>query len=585
MEQTTQFNFQGNETKPKKKGKIIIGIILAIILIAIIALVVMYFLVFSKPEMIFSKLIDNLNTVDMATFDTIKVDSEIKSSFEAEDESLNEQLQELNKFTISVGAQMDYQNQGEIVDLGLTYDDESVINGRLYYTNGTLYAYLEDIFDKYISVDLDEEQENELKELFDLTTIQNKKNNAKIALSIIGNELKEQIINNGTFEKNKVDMNLNGKNTSVTQFSLVLTEERLAIIIENICNNLANNEEFLNCFEESPKESLEELINVIEYNNVSNENEVRFSIYAQGLLYNVIGFGAEINIKDDEDSSISAVFLKESDELYTFNYTQGEKYINGKLDLKIEESSEEKQSGNAIITLEISDLGTMTLNMDYSYSYNQPVDEIDTDNSVKAEELTQTDLLGMMEKLMERPLIGDFMQGFMMQSSINNSFNNSELNNNIVNNNQITTGDNQLKINGNTVTYEVPSQLVFDSSLSMDSLKYYSTSDSSINATATVEWNNDEQTLINTIDSNYGLYENNTFYSNVQVSDLQTINIGNNTFKYKSLSYETSLGEICQAITLWYSLDNEYIYKVDIQSNGTTITNDMIMPFLNINVQ
>ena len=53
MEQTTQFNYNSNEIKPKKKGKIVVGIILTIILIAVIALVAVYFLVFSKPENIF----------------------------------------------------------------------------------------------------------------------------------------------------------------------------------------------------------------------------------------------------------------------------------------------------------------------------------------------------------------------------------------------------------------------------------------------------------------------------------------------------------------------------------------------------
>ena len=588
MEQTTQFNYNGNEIKPKKKGKIVVGIILTIILIAVIALVAVYFLVFSKPENIFSKVIDKLTTIDMETFDTIKVASEIKPTFEAEDETLNEQLQELNKITLSFGAQMDYQNQGEIADVGLKYDDETVINGRFYYNDGMLYAYLEDLFDKYIAIDLDEEQKEQFKELFDATAIQNKKDNAKVALSILGNEIKEQITSNGTIETSKENMKLNGNNTSVTKITLVLNEEELALMIENICNNLANNEEFLNCYEESPKDSLEEFVNNLESIYMSNENEVRISLYTKGLFYNLIGFGVETDIKDDEEYSLSATILKESDELYTFSYIQGEKYINGKMELQVEEASEEKQKKKKKITIELSDLGTITLDMDYSYSYNQSIDEIDTDNSIKAEDLTQTDLLEIMKKLMERPLIGDLIQETISQSSINNVFNNSIINNNnnsIINNNSITTGDNQLKSDGYTLTYEVPSQLIYDSSFSMDSLKFYSTADDSINATTGIEWNEDEQTLINLIDNNYKSYENNTFYTNVQISDLQTLNIGNNTFKYKSISYETSLGDIGQAITLWYRINNEYIYKVEIESNGATISNDEILPFLNINVQ
>lgn len=582
MEQTTQATYQENASKPKKKGKIIVGIILGIIVIAIIALISVYFLVFSKPENIFSMAIDKITTLDTKTFDTIKVSSEIKPTIEIEDETANELAQEINKFSLSVGAQMDYQNQGEIVDLGLKYDDESVVSGKLYYNDGKIYAYLEDIFDKYISVDLNEEDAKQFKELFDLTTIQNKKENAKLALSILGDEIIEQINSNGTFEKSKEDMNLNGKNTSVTKMTLVLNEKELSTVIANICNNLANNEEFLNCYEESPKDALEEMASDMEDNEITNDNEFRISLYTTGLLYNVVGFGIEIDIKDDEDLSMSAMMLKESNELYTFSYNQGEDYIDGKLELQIDENSKEKQSGNAKITLQISDGGTISMDINYSTAYNEPIDEIDINNSIKAEDLSQEDLLGIMEKLMERPIIGDFVSGLMIQSNLNNMFNNATTNNN--NSILLTENNNQLTNNDYTITYDLPSQLVYDSSFSNDSLKYYSTADDSINAMTEIEWNEDEQSVIDIIDSNYEIYNNN-YYSNVQISDLQTIDIGNYTFKYKSLSYETSLGDICQAITLWYRLDNEYIYKVEIESNGTTISNDTITPFLNITVQ
>lgn len=585
MEQTTQATYQENASKPKKKGKIIVGIILGIIVIAIIALISVYFLVFSKPENIFSMAIDKITTLDTKTFDTIKVSSEIKPTIEIEDETANELAQEINKFSLSVGAQMDYQNQGEIVDLGLKYDDESVVSGKLYYNDGKIYAYLEDIFDKYISVDLNEEDAKQFKELFDLTTIQNKKENAKLALSILGDEIIEQINSNGTFEKSKEDMNLNGKNTSVTKMTLVLNEKELSTVIANICNNLANNEEFLNCYEESPKDALEEMASDMEDNELTNDNEFRISLYTTGLLYNVVGFGIEIDIKDDEDLSMSAMMLKESNELYTFSYNQGEDYIDGKLELQIDENSKENQSGNAKITLQISDGGTISMDINYSTAYNEPIDEIDINNSIKAEDLSQEDLLGIMEKLMERPIIGDFVSGLMIQSNLNNMFNNATTNNNNNNNSiLLTENNNQLTNNDYTITYDLPSQLVYDSSFSNDSLKYYSTADDSINAMTEIEWNEDEQSVIDIIDSNYEIYNNN-YYSNVQISDLQTIDIGNYTFKYKSLSYETSLGDICQAITLWYRLDNEYIYKVEIESNGTTISNDTITPFLNITVQ
>ena len=83
---------------------------------------------------------------------------------------------------------------------------------------------------------------------------------------------------------------------------------------------------------------------------MSNENEVRISLYTKGLFYNLIGFGVETDIKDDEEYSLSATILKESDELYTFSYIQGEKYINGKMKLQVEEASEETCEARPIHT-------------------------------------------------------------------------------------------------------------------------------------------------------------------------------------------------------------------------------------------
>ena len=53
----------------------------------------------------------------------------------------------------------------------------------------------------------------------------------------------------------------------------------------------------------------------------------------------------------------------------------------------------------------------------------------------------------------------------------------------------------------------------------------------------------------------------------------------------KAYHMKTTTGSVNQSISLWYRLNNEYIYTVDINSIGTTISDDIIMPFLNIQVQ
>ena len=574
MEQNGQFNEQINTKKPKKKGKIILGIILAIIIIAIIALVAVYFLVFSTPQYIFASTVDSIFNMKAQTYNTVKSAVTLNGSVQFEDESINEQLTDLENFSINIGSQIDYQNQSEIVDLGLQYEDESVVGARFYFKDGEMYTLLDGLYDDYIKVDLDTEQANLMQELLDLTKVQGKQENLIKAMSIFGNEIKGQISNVGTFEKSTEQMTLNGENKNVTRVSLLFNAQEFSTVVINVCNNLANNNEFIQCFEESPKDALLDIVASLEDGEPSSDDTVRISIYTQGLLNETIGFGLDLNLADNTELSINMNIMKETDDLYTVSYTQGDNYINGRIEIARAENTEENQTGDAKITLEVSDLGTMELNMGYAYSYNQAVDEVDTRNSVNAEDLTQEDMNTILENLMERPIIGDLMTNIISSSMNNNS-----------NTLGTTTLQNQVSDNGYIVTYEIPTEFMYDSSLSTDSLKSFTTINNDIQASTAIKYYTDDQVYINLVDNNYSIYTNNTFYHNVSVSDLQTLSVGNYEFKYKSISYETTTGSVNQSISLWYRLNNEYIYTVDINSIGTTISDDIIMPFLNIQVQ
>lgn len=574
MEQNGQFNEQINTKKPKKKGKIILGIILAIIIIAIIALVAVYFLVFSTPQYIFASTVDSIFNMKAQTYNTVKSAVTLNGSVQFEDESINEQLTDLENFSINIGSQIDYQNQSEIVDLGLQYEDESVVGARFYFKDGEMYTLLDGLYDDYIKVDLETEQANLMQELLDLTKVQGKQENLIKAMSILGNEIKGQISNVGTFEKSTEQMTLNGENKNVTRVSLLFNAQEFSTVVINVCNNLANNNEFIQCFEESPKDDLLDIVASLEDGEPSSDDTVRISIYTQGLLNETIGLGLDLNLADNTELSINMNIMKETDDLYTVSYTQGDNYINGRIEIARAENTEENQTGDAKITLEVSNLGTMELNMGYAYSYNQAVDEVDTRNSVNAEDLTQEDMNTILENLMERPVIGELMTNIISSSMNNNS-----------NTLGTTTLQNQVSDNSYIVTYEIPTEFMYDSSLSTDSLKSFTTINNDIQASTSIKYYTDDQAYINLVDNNYSIYTNNTFYNNVSVSDLQTLSVGNYEFKYKSISYETTTGSVNQSISLWYRLNNEYIYTVDINSIGTTISDDIIMPFLNIQVQ
>ena len=76
----------------------------------------------------------------------------------------------------------------------------------------------------------------------------------------------------------------------------------------------------------------------------SSDDTVRISIYTQGLLNETIGFGLDLNLADNTELSINMNIMKETDDLYTVSYTQGDNYINGRIEIARAENTEEKSN-------------------------------------------------------------------------------------------------------------------------------------------------------------------------------------------------------------------------------------------------
>ena len=238
---------------------------------------------------------------------------------EAKDTSIQEQLSELEKYTFNLNTQLDIKEKDAALGLGVEYDNEEVVNANIYYNNEELYAYLNGLFDKYIQIDMPQEAKDSLKtafESFDISDEQKEKN--KKAIEIIRDELKNQIKEEGTFEKEKVTIDLNDKETKVNKSMLVLTEKALLNVLENMCGNLADNDEFIDCFEESPKDALSQISDELKNTDTESEYKITISIYTKGLLNKFVGAEVEIDIPE-EDQKVTVTMLQEDEEVYSFN--------------------------------------------------------------------------------------------------------------------------------------------------------------------------------------------------------------------------------------------------------------------------
>lgn len=601
METVEQFNENFNTDKPKKKG-LMIGLIVAALAI-LVALVLVYFLVLNNPKFIFGKTIDKLLTVDTQTYESVKMSTEIKASVDLEDSSYQEELSELEKFTLKAGIQMDLEEKQEIVDLGLEYDDEAVIDAQLYYNDGEMYAYLEGLFDKYIELDMDEETKASFDEIFESATSKENLKNTEKAVAIVREELKEQIKENGEFEKKKDEIEVGEDEVKVTKTTVTISEKQLLKITTNIISNLAENEEFLECFEdETIEDGLKELAELMEENKTEGKGKITISLYTKGLLNNkLVAVDAQIYVPEEETTIVASV-VKEDEDIYSYSISgksAGIKidFANGKVEIEKDKDSKKEQSGKAIITVEVVELGSAKLEIDYSVEYDQGIDKIDTSKSVNMNDLTEDDLQSIEEKLMERPLIGDLiaseMNGFETDIEIEDEFivaPDTETDLDIES--TTTTSQNEVKdeYSGYSVTYTVPTGFVYDE-YSYDDTKYYeleNTDYSSIDAKVSIDWDTESEYKENEINSSYEFWNSNTDYKNVVLGEVKTIIVGDKEFKYQIISYESNFGfsteSKYQDAYIWYTLNDEYMFTIELEAYDAMITEDIIKGFLNINV-
>lgn len=600
METIEQINDDFNVKKPKKKGLMIGGIIAAVV---IIALVLVYFLVFAKPQFIFNSAIDKLFAIETKDVKSVKSDLEMKVSLEAKNpgiqsggngiKTVQEQLDQLEKFALKIGAQVDLEEKEEIVSLGLKYDNQSVIDVQGYYNEDAMYIYLEELFDKYIKVELEEEQKQAIKTVFE-TTSDDQLQNSKKAVKAVRDELKAQIKEQGEFEKEKVEIEIGDKEEKVTKSTLILSQKELIKVISSMCSNLAKDDEFLEAFDRETKkvvkEQLKELSEELEDVDTNSKNILEISIYTKGLLNKFIGI--DIQMKS-EDETGTITILKEDKDMYTFNVqlkSEGQKtdLMSGKIEVEKNKNSKNEQIGKTIITVEMPEMGEMKLEIDYSFIYNQGIDKVDTRNSINATELTEEDGQKILEKLSERPLIGDILETYLFEN--NESQDNITDGSDDITTPNITTSQNEVKDNmyGYSVKYSVPEGFKYESDYSYDYSKYYELeeNDSEIEANVSLSWDTDEE-YKEDIDWDYNYYKDDTYYKNVKLGELKTIKVGNTEFKYQILSYESNsefYNEKYQKAYAWCNLDNEHVYSVELESTNKEISEDIIKGFLNVDI-
>lgn len=584
------------KTKKKKKSGLVIFIL--IILIALALGAAYYFMIHTNPTRAYKHFIKEgistlLDTDEVEELDKVNATVKLDADLDLEKNLIEEDILDLiNNIDLALNVQMDKANKQMVIKLDSDYKSKELLNVEMYMDANAekTYLYAKEYIDKYLmipDIEYDEIEEifnSETTSIQDIIDIEKIK---EILIKELSNVIKDEYCSKETegLLNNIYILKMNAKQ---------LTKE-----FKKVLENLKDNDEFIESFKENKndiKDALEEIIDELDYDNVSKDIKLEMKIYTKGIsqditkvtarLYddeNQVAFNIELSKKilielevvEDDQKTFEAKIEEKEDEKYEFKvYEEDEEIVTGSI--KIDENNDNKL--NADIDVSIENIGTIKLKMETEYETGKDIDKIDTSKAVSIDELTEQELADIMTKIQNSKIYtlvtkfyGDDL--FPEEKQENN---NSTLTTKA---NEIITYDKTLK-----VKFEIPSGLTTD--YASDTYKTFSNDNLDITVKS-VSYTNEEE-FLESIDSVGENVKEQTYYKDVKLSDLKEITVNNRKFNYKEIEYKYTFGSEeykYKDMYIYTKLNDNNLYTIEIASKNNNVPTEILNKILNIEVE
>lgn len=589
---TYKVSTEAPKKKKGKKGLIALLIFIIILVIAVVTGLTYYFSFYMRPDQVYKRLVEStidsyttkIKDLDYTTSKTsLKLDVDIDTDIDELDEDV---LDLINKTDIKVEAQTDNENKKIVVNLESDYDDEDLLNLQMYsdIDGEKTYIQLKDLLNKYIEVeDVDDEFYSLVGE-----ALENQKmtKEEKVSLEKAMNILKKEVVATIKPEycsSQKEDITINGKNISATKNTIKMNQEQFRNELTTVIKNLKDNEEFLNCFEEKDEiaEGLEELVDDLEDLDTDDKSTIEISIYTQGLVPQVVKVsGIVYDEETDETITMSVTQTEKNTYSIEVSTSEDDEVLTGTFN--IEKKSDEE--GTLKFGFDIPEFGKVTLNMEYSQKFNEAIDEVDVKNSVKADDLTQSDQQTLMKNLQNSKLYelienfsGNSSKSILGSSTSSSSANTTTSSATETKDNEIISYDDKTK-----VTFKIPSG--YTSRYVSENYRSLDKDDISIKIASQY---GDKDKYYETLEDSKEYYEEEDRYENVKLSDMDSIEVEGKTFYYATFSYDyTGIGDTITYETkyVWSEISDKYVVYFEIRNPGD-VTAEELNELLTITVK
>ena len=369
---------------------------LAVAIIGILVLLILgglgvWYYTTNKADVMVNKIIDKV--LDGVTFKN-EENSEITYDLSLNIKSENlesEALDIINNTKIKGSIYINSKDKYTLINLGATYEDKELLSFDAYYNDNTIYLQEKSIYDKYVSINIPEELQTEINNMY---TINEKDINIvkKGIKNALKNALKEE-----TFIKEKVDTNINGKSTKANSLKLIINDENRKEILTKISNYLKDNDEFLDSMSNLTDSTSQEIFNSLESlteNYTNTYTTTTIILYTTGITNEL----AKVDIKSEQNEKEVSRVVCESDTCDIQIINDGEQ-----MNILMNETSSTIKINGKMGEDDVS----LTLNLKENYNKK---DAPKINESVNIDEISEEDMNTIMTNLGEKEEIKYFIE-------------------------------------------------------------------------------------------------------------------------------------------------------------------------------
>lgn len=366
----------GYESVPtKKRGGLIVGILLFLVVLLVLGGLFYYKLVYSKNsiQVLLNGVFDYLDTsLEDNDYDHFTGNFSLEMKMQGEDSSDNELYNILNQVSLSGSYGIDYNQNIMSLDFYSDYGDEDLINMNVYTEYGKGYVYLEGLYDKYIESSI-----NNYSDLFEKNTDDYK--NILIALKkAINGSLKDEY-----FTKEKVTID----SKKLTKTTLDLTGNNYQEYYKSFTSILLKDKNFLESFAKVTKQEVKEVEEELQSSLEEDDGE-KIILYTDRFKF----------VKIDITSSDGRLVIIDDNGKYSYKLYDGEvEIVSGVVSIKTEDNE------NIILFsyYDNEELVGVEFTIKSSINKDGKVERKDVSNAVNYNNLSDDEIMSIYFKLMD----------------------------------------------------------------------------------------------------------------------------------------------------------------------------------------